>query len=351
MQPVKHATLQLLLLSLAMDNYFPARMLQIDLVGKLTEKASFTTILTAEDVFWKYVFAVALRNAGASNVGKQLFQIFMRTSYVTTTILSDMGTAFTARLMKELCQILEIDIECASVKHQHTIGSLERTHASLKQYHGIYENHIKLHWHNYVDSAVFVHKTSYASSIGYTPTFVFQGRYPIIPLDLRLNNEVMQKLETRYEVTRYSPDRIKEVFSLARDATISAYNKYRHFYDRKTLASLLKKTPFLPTPESVTIECVKDNMGKLLNKWLPFYRNEQVTTNSNYSIRKVGTLFTQCVHRIRLRPITRQYSVEDLPSLIPQNFQPDPITRHCPELAVFDQALPDLFTDTTFSSR
>ena len=34
---------------------------------------------------------------------------------------------------------------------------------------------------------------------------------------------------------------MNEVFSAARDATITAYNKYRHFYDRKASAAPLKK--------------------------------------------------------------------------------------------------------------
>ena len=91
-----------------------------------------------------------------------------------------------------------------------------------------------------------------------------------------------------------------------------------------------------------------DHMGKYLAKWLPLYRNEQVSTNSNYIIRKVGTNYTQCLHRIRLRPITIQYSVEDLPQINPNNFTPDPITRHCSEPALFDQTLPDLLTEKTF---
>ena len=112
---------------------------------------SYFHILTAKDVFSKYLFAIPLRNASAPNVAKQLFHLFMRTSYIPKTVLSDMRTAFTAKVMTELSKLLEITMQYATVKHPQTVGSVERTHASLKQYLGIYENKLKKDWHTYVD--------------------------------------------------------------------------------------------------------------------------------------------------------------------------------------------------------
>ena len=89
--------------------------------------------------------------------------------------------------------------------------------------------------------------------------------------------------------------------------------------------------------------------GKSLTKWLPLYCVETVLTHSNYIIRKVGLNYTQCVHRIRLRPIQPQYNVEDLSTINPSNFQPDPSTRRVSEPSVFDDALPNLLQDKTFT--
>ena len=184
-------------------------------------------------MFSKYLFAIPLRYASASNVATQLLQIVLRTSNIPKIILSDVDTQFTALFsLLELCRLLEGKLEYATVQHPHIIGSLERTHASLKQYLGIYEHKIKHDWHNYVDLAVFVHNTSYYASIGCTPTFMFHGRQPITPLDLRFNNKI-QTLETSYTFSRGLQDKMKEVFSTAHDATISSDNNYRQFYDRK----------------------------------------------------------------------------------------------------------------------
>ena len=58
---------------------------------------------------------------------------------------------------------------------------------------------------------------------------------------------------------------------------------------------------------------------------IPLYRVEKVLTNSNYLIRKVGTNFTQCFHRIRLRPYEHREAPVDLEDISPDNFVPDPV--------------------------
>ena len=139
---------------------------------------------------------------------------------------------------------------------------------------------------------------------------------------------------------------MNEVFSAAREATITAY-KYRHFYDRKASVAPLEKLQYclLLNPKLTN---VNDHMEKSLTKWLPLYRVESVLTNSNHIIRKVGTNHTECVHRLGLRPNTPQYQVEDIPDVNSNNFIPGPITQHFSELTLFDQFLPDFPRDRTF---
>ena len=79
--------------------------------------------------------------------------------------------------------------------------------------------------------------------------------------------------------------------------------------------------------------------------WLSLYRVEKILTKSNYLIRKVGTPYTQCVHRIRLPPITPNYQVEDI-QLTVDDFQPDPSLGKCrSEHEMFDDSLEDLLRE------
>ena len=77
---------------------------------------------------------------------------------------------------------------------------------------------------------------------------------------------------------------------------------------------------------------------------------EKVLTHSNYNVRKVGTTFTQCVHRLRLRPVSTHSPLEDLTDVDPSNFTPDPSLRSSgmkPE--VFDEHFPALFIEDPVS--
>ena len=65
----------------------------------------------------------------------------------------------------------------------------------------------------------------------------------------------------------------------------------------------------------------------------------KVLTKSNDLIKKIGTPYTQCVHCIRLRPITSNYDLEDI-SVTQQDFKPDPfLVKYRSEHEIFDEAL------------
>ena len=72
---------------------------------------------------------------------------------------------------------------------------------------------------------------------------------------------------------------------------------------------------------------------------------EKVLTYSNYIVRKVNTNYTQCVHRIRLKPIKPNEIPEDLEVVKPENFQPDPSRRQNMEPDLFYKHFPELIIE------
>ena len=77
-------------------------------------------------------------------------------------------------------------------------------------------------------------------------------------------------------------------------------------------------------------------------------------TNSNYIIRKTGTNYTQCVHRIRLRPIKLAEPPEDIQEIDPAKFEADPsrkTTRNEPELFEYIPNLLQEEQSTAFSKN
>ena len=314
---------------------FPTDVLLIDLVGKM-HPTPYTFILSAIDVFSKYLFAVPLLKGDADLVARTLVSIFLRHSYIPSTIICDLGTAFTSHLMSELAQLLEVQLKHCTLKHAQTIGLLERNHAPLKQILRINENQTSSDWHRYVDIAVFIHNTTFAPAIGCTPSDVFHGRTPTNPLDLRFQNTTLWKQKSKTECVKELQDKTTELLSSVKDSLISSYLKYKKYYDRKANASPLALHSYclILDPKCTTQIAT---MNKQQSRWIPMYRVEKILTNANYIVRKTNTQFTQCVHRMRLRPIKPQHEVEDLDSINPNDFEADPsVPEHEREPQLFD---------------
>ena len=341
-KPVKPSLLKLPLKPVASLQNFPSDMLQIDLVGPLPESNRFKFILTAIDVFSRYLFATPLPKADALSVGKALFATFMRHSYIPTLILSDLGKVFTSSLLNELTKMLQIKLKHATLKHAQTIGLLERTHAELKRILKVNENSSSSDWHKFVDTAVFVHNTTYHNAIKCTPSLLFHGRDPITPIDLRFNTTTKTLPSNNFEFITTLHSSMSELFSNAREHVLQSYLKYKSYYDRKCAATPLQLYSYclLLDPK---ITNPNQSFEKQQTKWLPLYRVEQIISNNNYIVRKVGTNSTQCVHRIRLRPIKPKYQVNDIETIDPNNFQPDgSVPFQYLEPDVFDNQLEQL---------
>ena len=90
---------------------------------------------------------------------------FFQYSYLPSTLLSDLGTNFTSKLVAELTRLLEVKLKHATLKHPQTIGVVERSHAALKRILNLNSNEQWNDWHKYVPLATFIHNTSYHSSI------------------------------------------------------------------------------------------------------------------------------------------------------------------------------------------
>ena len=136
-------------------------------------------------MFTRYLFALPLRSADAESFAKALTSIFFRHAYLPKTILTDLGTVFTANLIRNLTKMLGIQLKHATLKHPQTIGLLKRSHASFKRALKENENQLSSDWYNYVDVATFAHNTTYHKAIGCPPSLFLHGREPHFSVDLR----------------------------------------------------------------------------------------------------------------------------------------------------------------------
>ena len=124
------------------------------------------------------------------------------------------------------------------------------------------------------------------------------------------------------------------------------YNKCRVYYNCKAEAKpfALSSYCLLLNPKLMTQSVLLVNRGQF---WLPLYRIEKILTISNYIFRKVGTNYTECVHRNRLRSVTPQGRIDDITVNNFENFQPDPSLGHYRGEPTFDVSIPSLLEPPT----
>ena len=94
--------------------------MQIDLQPKLPPRGGYENIITAMDVFSRYLFAYPVTDASATITAKVIIDIMTKHTYLPTTLITDKGTDFTSKLMAEIAQILGIQVKCATTTKQST---------------------------------------------------------------------------------------------------------------------------------------------------------------------------------------------------------------------------------------
>ena len=300
----------------------PEDAMQIDSVPGLPPSGGYENIVTAMDVFSRYLFAYPTSNQDAKTVAQVLINIMTKHAYLPTTLISDKGTAFTSHVIKEVPGVLGITLKHAATKHAQTIGLLERSHASIKQALKIETGERRSLWHKYVSIAVLNYNTTYHASIGCEPSRVFHGRIPSNILDLKMGIRPQKIPPPDSQIAQDVLEQTEIIFQDVRKNAMQAYVKDKACYDRKANASTLKKTVYV-----FILQPKADHQGSKIPftdfRWIGPYIIEKVLPNNNYLVRKIGTNKTQILHRMRLRQFTPRLPQPDVP-VTQCEWQPDP---------------------------
>ena len=217
----------------------PEDAIQTDLVPELPPSGGYENIVTAMDVFSRYLFAYPTANQDAKTIAKVLINIMTKHAYLPTTLISDKGTAFTSHVIKEVAGVLGVTLKHAITKHAQTIGLLERSHASIKKALKIETGERRSLWHKYINIAVLNYNTTYHTSIGCEPSRVFHGRIAYNILDLKLGIRPQQQPIPTSQIAQEVLEQTEMIYQDVRKNTMQAYIKYKAYYDKKANASKL----------------------------------------------------------------------------------------------------------------
>ena len=300
----------------------PEDAIQIDLVPELPPSGGYENIVTAMDVFSRYLFAYPTANQDAKTIAKVLITIMTKHAYLSTTLISDKGTAFTSHVIKEVAGVLGVTLKHATTKHAQTIGLLERSHASIKKALKIETGERRSLWHKYINIAVLNYNTSYHTSIGCEPSRVFHGRIPYNILDLKLGIRPQQQPIPTSQIAQEVLEQTEMIYQDVRKNTMQAYIKYKAYYDKKANASKPKEADYVYILQPKAYH-QGSNIPFTEFRWMGPYIVEKVLLNNNYLVRKIGTDKTQVLHRMRMRQFTPRQPPADI-RVNPHEYKPDP---------------------------
>ena len=307
---VQNNTITPELLNLPEWDLGPEDAMQIDLLPNLPTSGGYQTVMTAIDVFSRYLFAYPLIEATATNVAKVIIDIMTKHSYLPTTLITDKGSAFTSTIIAEITQILGITLKCATTKHPQTIGKLERTHASLKTNLKMASGEYRRQWHKYLPLAVLNYNTTYHSSIGCEPSKVFHGRIPYNVLDHKLGNNPNKNFLPTTEFAEEVQQRTQILIDQTKKNIMQSYLKYKDYYDRKAKAAPLKEKDYC-----FVLQPKADSQASKIPfkeyRWIGPFVIQKVLSNDNYIVRRLNTNKTQILHRIRLKKFVPNAPLED----------------------------------------
>ena len=300
----------------------PKDAMQIDFVLGLPPSGGYENIVTAIDVFYRFLFKYPTSNQDAKTVALLIINIMTKHAYLPTTLISDEGTAFTSQVIKEVAFVLGITPKHATTKHARTIGLIEQSHASIKQALKIETGERRSLWHKYFSIAVLNYNTSYHASIGFEPSRSSHGRIPHNILNLEMGIRPQKIPSPDSQIAQDVLEQTEIFFRDVRKNAMQAYIKYKACYDKKANASKLKHADYV-----FILQPKADHQGSKIPftefRWIGPYIIEKLSPNNNYLVRKNGTIRTKILHRMRLRHITPRQPVPDIP-ITPREWQLDP---------------------------
>ena len=162
----------------------PFDRIALDIVGPLPKTSrGHRYILVLVDYATRYPEALPLRAATAKAVARELMLLFSRVG-IAKEVLTDQGSCFMSRVMKELLRLLQVKQLRTSVYHPQTDGLVERFNKTLKQMLKKAMDLDGKNWDQLLPHVLFAVREVPQASTGFSPFELLYGRRPRGILDI-----------------------------------------------------------------------------------------------------------------------------------------------------------------------
>ena len=209
----------------------PFERIGIDLCGRFPESHDgMSYILTMTDYFSKWTEAIALPDKQATTVADNLINTWICRFGCPLQILSDQGTEFDNKLLKELSSRLGIHKLRTSSYKPSTNGVAERIHRTLNTMMGKVVSDHQRDWTDYLPKIMAAYRSAEHQSTGYSPNMLILGREVNVPLDLmaKLPSDSATLSDTYVE---YHLNQFREAYLVTRQNLHASTLTNKKYYD------------------------------------------------------------------------------------------------------------------------
>lgn len=165
----------------------PFQQVGMDFLGPFRKSRSGNRyILVMTDYHSKWVEAVALPTASASDAARGFVENVVLWHGAPDKLLTDRGRHFVASLIEDIFKLMQTNHATTTAYHPQTNGLCERFNRTLADMISMYVSSNHSDWDEFLPYLLFDYNSSHHDTMGYTPFFLLHGHEPNLPVGISL---------------------------------------------------------------------------------------------------------------------------------------------------------------------
>ena len=257
------------------------------------------TVLVLVDHLTQYIRTYVVEDRQATMVAKVLYDEYFSVFGFPHWLMLDNALEFVRKVLKALCDLLNVKQVRMSPYHPQSNGSIEHAHQTLIRMVGKLDLKRKSRWLDHISSICVTYNLTRSQVMGYSPHFLMFGRRPCLPIDLiflTAHREAIKGVD-HYVSTLY--EHLRHATSLAHTVADKEAQRFKRIYDKQASAVVLR-----PDDKVLThLDTFTGTSRKLKNWWnsqLHTVVHRVVDGVPTYVVRNDNNGNESVFHRMRL---------------------------------------------------
>lgn len=213
----------------------PFERVGMDLIGPLPKTSKGNKyVLVIVDYATRFPEAFPLRAPTSQNIADKMIELFSHVGF-PKEVLTDQGTPFISKLMKEVCKTLHIHPLRTAVYHPQTDGLVERYNQTIKTTLKKMLLLEKTEWDRLLPLALFVIRSQVQSSLGCSAFEMLYGRVPRTLLEITKEaweHEEPNDTRAMLDYTQELRSKLGKIRELAYSSLERSQTRQKQHYDK-----------------------------------------------------------------------------------------------------------------------